>query len=210
LTVADALITGALLPSKLWEVVTSYFPPILQPGASVDDQARNKKSADIQSESLGTAEPKEAVREQKEYYDSSSRNVLTEPDLENEQSYHFDSDKQVSDDQSTGQVAAVRSETDNKGDVEAGVNVTSGDEGAAYMLLRTLSAPSMDATKAIIKRNSTIPILQGSAQPHLLLVDDSNINLKMLGMFVSKCGIPMAQSTSVSGGREAIEAFKVF
>jgi CheY-like chemotaxis protein len=210
LTVADALITGAVSPSKLWEVVTSYFPTILQPQASVDDRARNKKSADIQSKSLGAAEPKEAVREQKEYHDSSFRHVLTEPDFENEQSYHFDSDKQVPDDQSTEQVAAVRSETDDKGDVEAGVNVTSGDEGAAYMLLRTLSAPTMDATKAVIKRNSTIPILQGSAQPHLLLVDDNNINLKMLGMFVSKCGIPMAQSTSVSGGQEAIEAFKVF
>jgi CheY-like chemotaxis protein len=39
-------------------------------------------------------------------------------------------------------------------------------------------------------------------------VDDNNINLKMLGMFVSKCGISAAQSTSVPGGQEAIEAFK--
>jgi CheY-like chemotaxis protein len=39
---------------------------------------------------------------------------------------------------------------------------------------------------------------------------DNNINLKMLGMFVSKCGISAARSTSVSGGQEAIEAFKAF
>jgi CheY-like chemotaxis protein len=61
-----------------------------------------------------------------------------------------------------------------------------------------------------MKRNLTAPILQGSAQPHMLLVDDNSVNLKMLGMFVSKCGIPAAHSTSVTGGREAIEAYKSF
>jgi CheY-like chemotaxis protein len=112
--------------------------------------------------------------------------------------------------ESTGQVTAVSSGIDEKGDVKAGVNAASRDDGAAYRLLRTLSAPMMDASNAILKRNSAIPILQGSAQPHLLLVDDNNIYLKMLGMFVDKCGIPLAQSTSVLGGQEAIEAFKAF
>jgi CheY-like chemotaxis protein len=209
-TVADALITGAVLPSKLWEVVTSYFPQILQPGASADDQTRNDKSTDIRFESLDSDEPREAVEEQKEDYESLSRNVLPEPDLENEQSSHVDSDKQAPDSESTGQVAAVGLEIDEERDVEVRANATSEDEGAAHRLLRTLSAPTMDASKAILKRNSTVPILHGLTQPHLLLVDDNNINLKMLGMFVSKCGISAAQSTSVPGGQEAIEAFKVF
>lgn len=209
-TVADALITGAVLPSKLWEVVTSYFPRILQPEASIDDQTRNNKSTGIWPKSLGSDAPKEAVKEQKKDSDSLPKNVVPEHDLENEQSSHNDSDKQVPDHERISQVAAVGAETDEKGDVEAGVNATSGDEGAAYRLSKTLSNPTMDASKANLKTNSTLPILQGPAQPHLLLVDDNNINLKMLGMFVSKCGIPAAQSTSVAGGQEAIEAFKAF
>jgi hypothetical protein len=101
-TVADALITGAVLPSKLWEVVTSYFPQVLQPGASAGDQTRNDKSTDIRFKSLGSDEPREAVEER---------------------------------------------------GVEVRANATSEDEGAAYRLLRTLSAPTMDASKAILKRN---------------------------------------------------------
>jgi CheY-like chemotaxis protein len=66
----------------------------------------------------------------------------------------------------------------------------------------------MDASKATLKSSSTLPTLHGAVKPHLLLVDDNNINLKTLSMFVSKCGIPAAQSTSVPGGQEAIEAFK--
>lgn len=208
-TVADALITGAVLPSKLWEVVTSYFPHILQPGASADDQTRDNKSADIQFKSLGSEEPKGTVEEQKRN-DISSTIVLPEPDVEHKQSSYVDIDKQVPHDRSTGQIAAVGSETDEKRDVQAVVNATSEDEGAAHRLLRTLSAPTMDASKAILKRHSTVPILQGSAQPHLLLVDDNNINLKMLGTFVMKCGISAAQITSVPGGQEAIEAYKAF
>jgi CheY-like chemotaxis protein len=209
-TVADALITGAVLPSKLWEVVTSYFPRILQPEASAVDQTRNNKNTGIRPKSLDFDESREAVKEQKKDSDSLPRNVLPEHDLENEQSSYNHSDKQVPDDERTGQAAAVGSEIDEKKDVEAGVNATSGDEGAAYRPFRTLSTPTMDASKAILEANSTVPILQRPAQPHLLLVDDNNINLKMLGMFVSKCGIPAAQSTSVPGGQEAIEAFKAF
>jgi hypothetical protein len=207
---ADALIIGAVLLSKLWEVVTSYFPQILQPEASADDQTRKNKSDDIRFKSLGSTEPKEAVREQKGVYDRSSRHMLPEPDLENEQSSHIDSDRRFSDDESIGQVTAVGSKIDEEGDVKAAANATPGGEDVAHRFTRTLSAPMIDASKAIFRRHSTIPMLQGLAQPHLLLVDDNNINLKMLGMFVGKCGIPVAQSTSVSGGQEAIEVFKPF
>jgi hypothetical protein len=81
-TVADTLITGAVLPSKLWKVVTSYFPHIGQPGASDDSQTRNTKSAGIRSRSSSSVEPKEAVDEQNDDYDSSSRGMHPEPDLE--------------------------------------------------------------------------------------------------------------------------------
>jgi hypothetical protein len=123
-----------VLPSKLWEVVTSYFPQILQPETSAGDQTRKNKSADIRSKSLGSAEPKEAVEEQEEDYDISSRHMLPGPGLENEQSSHVDSDEQFPSDESTGQVTAVGSETDEKGDVKAGVNATSGDDGAAWFV----------------------------------------------------------------------------
>jgi CheY-like chemotaxis protein len=199
-TVADTLITGAVLPSKLWKVVTSYFPHIGQPGASDDSQTRNTKSAGIRSRSSSSVEPKEAVDEQNDDYDSSSRGMHPEPDLE----------RQVPDDESTEQLAAAGSETDEETSIEAGANATSADEGAAYRLLRILPAPLMDASKATLNSSSALPTLHGAVKPHLLLVDDNNINLRMLGMFVSKCGIPAVQSTSVPGGQEAIEAFKAF
>jgi CheY-like chemotaxis protein len=199
-TVADALITGAVLPSKLWKVVTSYFPHIGQLGTSDDSQTRNMKSAGIRSQSSYSDEPKEAVDEQKDDYDSSSRGMPPQPDLE----------RQVPDDESTGKLAAAAEETDEERAIEAGANATSADEGATYRLLRILSAPLMDASKATLNSSSTSPTLHGAVKPHLLLVDDNNINFRMLGMFVSKCGIPAAQSTSVPGGQEAIEAFKAF
>lgn len=201
--VADALITGAVLPSKLWEVVTSYFPHILQPGASAGDQTHENKSDDIRFKSLRTDEAKED-------YDSSSKNVFLGPVLENEQSFHADTGELVTDKESTGQVVAIGLQTDEKRDVQAGMDVAPDNECTTHRPSITSPDPAMDASIAISKRMSTLPILRGSAQPHLLLVDDNNINLKMLGMFVGKCGIPAAQSTSVSGGQEAIEAFKAF
>lgn len=45
-----------------------------------------------------------------------------------------------------------------------------------------------------------------STEPQILLVDDNAINLKLLRMFVQKCGI--VKHKSASGGREAIDAFE--
>jgi hypothetical protein len=97
-------------------------------------------------------------------------------------------------------VTAVGSETDEKADIEAGVNAASGDDGTAYELLRTFSGIIVDASKAITKRYSAAPILQGSVKLHPLLVNDNSINLKMLGMFIGKCGMPVAEFTFVPGG----------
>ncbi|KAI7638598.1 hypothetical protein KC318_g22678, partial [Hortaea werneckii] len=44
-----------------------------------------------------------------------------------------------------------------------------------------------------------------STEPRILLVDDNPINLKLLRMFVRKCGI--TKHTFASGGQEAIDAF---
>jgi hypothetical protein len=77
-----SLITGAMLPSKLWKVGTSYFAHIGQLGASNDSQIGNTKSAGIWSQSSSSDEPKEAVDEQKDDHDNSSRGMHPEPDLE--------------------------------------------------------------------------------------------------------------------------------
>lgn len=53
--------------------------------------------------------------------------------------------------------------------------------------------------------SDTIPASVVPAEPRILLVDDNSINLKLLRMFVRKCGI--AKHTSASGGQEAIDAF---
>lgn len=208
-TVADALITGAVMPSKLWEVVTTYFPHILRPGASAGDQKHHEENADSQPKSLDTDEPEKTFKEQKDG-DNSSRNLLSKDYPEPDQSSLVDSDKQAHDDKVIEKVAAISLETDEQPKVEADLNATPEDEGITHELLRTLSAPMTDTTKAMLRRRSTVPILQGLAQPHMLLVDDNTINIKMIGMFASKCGIPAAQSTSVPGGQEAIDAYKAF
>jgi CheY-like chemotaxis protein len=206
--VADALITGAVLPSKLWEVVTGYFPHILQPGTSAAGQGHKDKSDDNGPTSSNSDEPKEAVKENDEEHDSSSRNSVQEPDVEGEESSPVDDDKQVPDDDNTEQATAVDSESGQEKAVEAGADPTSEDENAANRLSKTMTVPAMDTGKTPLKRNVTVPIFQSSTQPRMLLVDDNNLNLKMLGMLVKKCGIAVSQSTSVPGGQEAIDAFK--
>jgi CheY-like chemotaxis protein len=207
--VADALITGAVLPSKLWEVVTGYFPHILQPGTSSRTQLRNDEGDVVRSSS------KEAVGEHDGDHDSSSKSSAQEHDAEDERSSHDDEDGQVPDeekdqdsDDNTEQATAVDSTTDQKKYVDAGADPTSEDENATNRLSKTMTVPAIDTGKTPLKRNLTVPIFQGSTQPRMLLVDDNNLNLKMLGMFVTKSGILASQSTSVPGGQEAIDAFK--
>jgi CheY-like chemotaxis protein len=206
--IADALITGAVLPSKLWEVVTGYFPHILQPGSSAAQQGHKDKIDANGPTSSSSDGSKEAVKENDEEHNSSSRNSVREPDVEGEQSSHVDNDKQIPDNENTEQATAVDSETGQEKDVEAGANPTPEDESAANRLSKTITVPAMDTGKTPLKRNVTVPIFQASTQPRMLLVDDNNLNLKMLGMLVKKCGIAVSQSTSVPGGQEAIDAFK--
>jgi CheY-like chemotaxis protein len=207
-TVADALITGAVLPSKLWAVVTSYFPHILQPGASSGNDKHEHGSEDTQA---GCENPdKEREQGLEEDGDSSSKVMAQEPDHENQQSTDAESGKKVEIDEGSSQIDAVGSEDDEGREFDEAVNVTSGDESSALRFQRTFSVPAVDVSKSVLKRAMTVPMLQRSEQPHLLLVDDNSINLKMLGMFVNKCAIPAARSTSVVGGQEAIEAYKAF
>jgi CheY-like chemotaxis protein len=208
-TVADALITGAVLPSKLWEVVTSYFPHILQPGASSENKKHEHGSDDTQAGCENT-ENEERDRGLEEDGDSSSKAVAHEPDHENQRSPDAESGEQVDNDETSDQVDAAGSEDDEKRELDEIVNETSGDGESFARFQRTFSAPSTELSKSFLKRAMTVPILQRSEQPHLLLVDDNSINLKMLGMFVNKCAIPAARSTSVVGGQEAIEAYKAF
>ncbi|GAB1741447.1 hypothetical protein NU219Hw_g6678t1 [Hortaea werneckii] len=53
--------------------------------------------------------------------------------------------------------------------------------------------------------SATTSATEMSTDPRILLVDDNSINLKLLRMFVQKCGI--SQHTSAGGGQEAIDAF---
>jgi CheY-like chemotaxis protein len=205
-TVADALITGAVLPSKLWEVVTNYFPHILQPGSSAGDQ----KSDNEQDKSVASDEAGEVEDSRTEDHERSSRDLSQKPASDGKRSSGVDGQKSDDREKSPGEAAATGSATDKNANINIKVDTNSRNKGAGDQLLRALSNPAQDGQRTVMKRNLTAPILQGSAQPHLLLVDDNSVNLKMLGMFVSKCGIPAAHSTSVTGGREAIEAYKSF
>jgi len=204
--VADALITGAVLPSKLWEVVTSYFPHILQPGTSADEQGHKKKDDDEGSTSPNPDGPEEAVEENDEKHDSSSRNPRRGPDPDDDQPSQIDNDKQATDDEISEQKAAAGSETAEGNDVVAGVSATpEDDESDANRLSKPMTVPAADPSRASFQRTLTVPIMQSSTQPSMLLVDDNNLNLKMLGMFVKKCEVP---AIPVSGGQEAIDTFK--
>jgi CheY-like chemotaxis protein len=204
-TVADALITGALLPSKLWEVVTNYFPHILQPGASPEDQKsdNSQDKPEIPDAAEKTEESQPEVHERSIHIHSKQRHSVSKhcPNLH---------DQEPQDQGTLRQAPAAESKGEKNEGVETEAAAVSEADGAVDKLLRISSIPAQDARKPGMKRNLTAPILQGSAQPHMLLVDDNSVNLKMLGMFVSKCGIPAAHSTSVTGGREAIEAYKSF
>ena len=204
--VADALITGAVLPSKLWEVVTSYFPHILQPGTSADEQGHKKKDDDEGSTSPNPDGPEEAVEENDEKHDSSSRNPRRGPDPDDDQPSQIDNDKQATDDEISEQKAAAGSETAEGNDVVAGGSATpEDDESDANRLSKPMTVPAADPSRASFQRTLTVPIMQSSTQPSMLLVDDNNLNLKMLGMFVKKCEVP---AIPVSGGQEAIDTFK--
>lgn len=208
-TVADALITGAVMPSKLWELVTNYFPHISKPGGSIEDQTAERSGNN--EEKSATPDAAEEVRDDSaEDHERASHDSHPEPESKSERPPSIDGQRPEDHTQSSGQAAADDSASEQKEDVETDVTANSEDQEAPDKLLRTVSNPALDVRKTTMKRNLTAPILQGSAQPHLLLVDDNNVNLKMLGMFVSKCGIPAAHSTSVVGGREAIEAYRSF
>lgn len=204
--VADALITGAVLPSKLWEVVTNYFPHILRPGGSSEAQ----KSEDNQDKSVPSGEAKKTEDKRTEDHESPSHDLPQRPASNRKHSSDVNDHKPDDREKGPGHAAATGWATDNSANSKSEVATNSRDKGDGDQLQRALSNPAQDAQRTVMKRNLTAPILQGSAQPHLLLVDDNSVNLKMLGMFVNKCGIPAAHSTSVTGGREAIEAYKSF
>ncbi|KAI7471881.1 hypothetical protein KC357_g5914 [Hortaea werneckii] len=64
---------------------------------------------------------------------------------------------------------------------------------------------SVDRDKQLVN-DGTSSASAISTEPRILLVDDNAINLKLLRMFVQKCGI--VKHKSASGGREAIDAFE--
>ncbi|GAB7334582.1 hypothetical protein MBLNU13_g06560t2 [Cladosporium sp. NU13] len=161
------------------------------------------------SETLDAAEKAEESRQERR--ECSSHNNPKKPDSESKDLKQADDQTPAPDNRNNpGQATVAGSEKENVPGVESQVSAVSEDDGAVDKLLRISSNSVQDARKTVMERNLTAPILQGSAQPHLLSVDDNSVNLEMLGMFVSKSGIPAAHSTSVTGGPEAIEAYKSF
>ncbi|RMY17206.1 hypothetical protein D0867_06196 [Hortaea werneckii] len=63
---------------------------------------------------------------------------------------------------------------------------------------------SVDSDKLLVESDTSSASVM-STEPRILLVDDNPINLKLLRMFVRKCGI--TKHTFASGGQEAIDAF---
>ncbi|OTA32555.1 hypothetical protein BTJ68_06786 [Hortaea werneckii EXF-2000] len=67
------------------------------------------------------------------------------------------------------------------------------------------AALSIDRDKQLVNDDTSSASVM-STEPRILLVDDNSINLKLLRMFVQKCGI--VKHKSASGGQEAIDAFE--
>ncbi|GAB7334581.1 hypothetical protein MBLNU13_g06560t1 [Cladosporium sp. NU13] len=183
---------------------------------SAQDRERIRQAATVadslitdKSETLDAAEKAEESRQERR--ECSSHNNPKKPDSESKDLKQADDQTPAPDNRNNpGQATVAGSEKENVPGVESQVSAVSEDDGAVDKLLRISSNSVQDARKTVMERNLTAPILQGSAQPHLLSVDDNSVNLEMLGMFVSKSGIPAAHSTSVTGGPEAIEAYKSF
>jgi len=137
--IADAIITGSVIPSKLWKTLTLLFPYIVPTNAN--NVAHSLEGLDLQGQS-----------------------------------------------------------DEHKNTGEAG-NLD-GDE-----VSQKSHARSTDGSPGNQQRTS-LEQLEMAPKPRVLLVDDNNVNLKVLSMFLKKNEIPMTRQTSAAGGQEAIDAFE--
>lgn len=68
------------------------------------------------------------------------------------------------------------------------------------------SSTDMEPSTAKAMSNAQPQPSSGERRPKVLIVDDNAVNLKVLGMYMSKCDIP--NCVAVDGGRAAIEAYR--
>jgi CheY-like chemotaxis protein len=90
-------------------------------------------------------------------------------------------------------------------DKEMGSVLRTSDTAPQRVILPPASANEL--SKGTSPDPGSVSLIQSIEQPRFPLVDDNTINLRMLEMFVKKCGIPSASLASVNGGQEAIAAF---
>jgi signal transduction histidine kinase/CheY-like chemotaxis protein len=210
-SVADAVIIGPVSPSKLWKVVTTYFPHVLPPKThnAVDGESLQKQKDLDGLASLSLSR----------YRDHGER------DGERKASNSSSGAKSSRSDHTSPQPMdrATKSPSRTPGSYEKTVDLPSASERSTNVdvgmdsVLRTadvapgrVMSPPPSANKlgkATSSDPGSVSPTQSIEQPRFLLVDDNTINLRMLEMFVKKCGIPSTNVTSVNGGQKAIAAF---
>jgi hypothetical protein len=192
--VADAAIIGPVSLSKLWEVVTTYFPHVLPPkthnavdckslqkqkdldglaGLSLshhwDDGERNGERKASTSSSRGQSSGSDHVSPQP--MDNASENLSWTPG-----SYG-----------KTVDLPSINERSTNV-DIEMDSILRTSDTVPQCVILPPLSAHEL--SKGTSPDPGSVLLIQSIEQPRFLLVDDNIINLRMLEMFVKKCGIP--------------------
>lgn len=163
-SVADAIITGAIIPSKLWETVTLLFPHVVPGYADIV----KKSLRDLRIQELG---------EQNRVKNSLSA-------TEEEKLDRRSARKDIPDDNGPR------------------IRNTHPSHSKKHSLVARYTPPRESPPRPI----DIFAQQQMHAPQRILLVDDNAVNLKMLGAFLKKSGVPMADQRSATGGQEAIDA----
>jgi len=272
-SVADAIITGSIIPSKLWKAVTMFFPhivPVVEGGeegvdaGGLDQSEENRHSDDASTSNIEPAEDDAHEHEQSPGGETGNLPVLlpyrgsARPDYDDRHDSRNDTKIQGSErpllmrtppsadraaqDMSNGQPQGnagptSESSTPDTKATEPGEEATAGtadeDEGLIFTKAadgadedgpraddndedhHSSSQSSIALSKALPGTGSTSRRPSNSstrseilAQPRLLLVDDNNVNLKMLSMFVKKSGVPTTAYSMATGGQQAISMYE--
>ncbi|KAM0721511.1 hypothetical protein Q7P37_002435 [Cladosporium fusiforme] len=210
-TLADALIVGAVLPSKLWQVISGYFPYIHSQDGDAGEGAKTSSPQDMEKDDDLPGEPnmdhQSVQNTEREADASTSSETPVKPDgvTTNTWLVTYRNQSQVATSEHADDSTSPERKTDN--DNEETVPTTDNSQTAADSTT-SRQTPNTDECKLASPAPQNAPSPETPLQPRLLIVDDNSINLKMLGMFLQKCGVPGGAITAVSGGREAIEAFR--
>lgn len=98
--------------------------------------------------------------------------------------------------------ASFISSVDENRDENNSTAITPGDQNEGTTVGQVDGPAEMDLPDRTVPKAPEPP-----TEPRFLLVDDNNINLKVIGMYAKKCS--KRPSASAGGGQEAIDAFKL-